>query len=91
MSSNPWPMPPKETPAGYVPDAVKRVRQARKLTGFAMTQALGITVSQLNECEANSRWPQSENARRKLIELASSAGVDIGQPEQKEETTVSLF
>jgi hypothetical protein len=72
-------MPRSDVPPGYAANAVKLVRDAAKLKGFAMVRALGITATELGECQAVPRWPHSENARAKLISLAREHGVDIGQ------------
>ncbi len=85
-------MPYNDVPPGFEPTAVLMVREAHGLKCFYMTQRLGITVSELTECENAARWPKSKNAREKLIAMANEKQVDIGQEkENKSEQEATLF
>ncbi len=81
--SNPWNQHHKSAslPTGCRPDAVAQVRAAYRLKPFGMAQSLGVTVSELAECEAKSLWPRSENACRKLVQMARAKGVEIAPPD----------
>jgi hypothetical protein len=93
--SNPWPKVVNTAPPGYEPNAVALVRQAHKLKGFEMVRRLGINATELSECENKEapRWPKSNNARQKLIEMANEVDLDIGQRQvtQPQEEIASLF
>ena len=76
--SNPWPTPTPPTPAGYKTDAVVLLHRALGVSSFEMAKRLGITVSELGECERQGRWPHGEKARAGLIEQAHEHFVNIG-------------
>ncbi len=65
------------------------VREAYRVDQFKMASWLGITVSELSACERDGTWPRSENARRKLIEIAATEGLTIAPPAPEAEP--SLF
>ena len=85
--NNPWPE-SNGVPQGANPDAISHVRMAYDYSPFYMAQILGITRKELNYCETEGRWPQSADAKHRLITMANARNIYIGQEEEAQHQDV---